>query len=81
MSFINTALPQQNPTGLLDHIMNRLQLKNDAALSRALQVAPSVISKIRHFRLPVGAALALRIQEVTSMSLDEIRPFLAKPDE
>jgi hypothetical protein len=43
-----------DPNNLLDTLIKHLHLKNDAALSRALEVAPPVISKIRHRRLPVG---------------------------
>jgi hypothetical protein len=43
-----------NPDNLLDGIIARLRLKNDAALARALEVAPPLISKIRHRRLPVA---------------------------
>ena len=42
-----------DPNNLLDSLIEKLHLKNDAALSRALEVAPPVISKIRHRRLPV----------------------------
>ena len=40
-----------DPNNLLDTLIKQLHLKNDAALSRALEVAPPVISKIRHRRL------------------------------
>ena len=48
-----------DPNNLLDALIEKLNLKNDAALSRALEVAPPVISKIRHRRLPVGASLLM----------------------
>ena len=38
-------LLQYNPNRLLDTLIENLRLKNDAALSRALEVAPPVISK------------------------------------
>lgn len=46
-----------DPNRLLDTLIVHLNLKNDAALSRALEVAPPVISKIRHNRLPVGCII------------------------
>jgi hypothetical protein len=51
-------------------------LKNDAALSRMLEVAPPVISKIRHHRLPVGASLLIRMHEVTGMSIRDLRDLM-----
>jgi hypothetical protein len=65
-----------NPDNLLASIIGKLNLKNDAALSRALEVAPPVISKIRHRRLPVGASLLIRMHEVTDLSIKELRELM-----
>jgi hypothetical protein len=65
-----------NPDNLLASIIGKLNLKNDAALSRALEVAPPVISKIRHRRLPVGASLLIRMHEVTDLSIAELRNLM-----
>ncbi len=62
-----------DPNNLLDSLIEKLHLKNDAALSRALEVAPPVISKIRHRRLPVGASLLIRMHEVSELSIRELR--------
>ena len=62
-----------DPNNLLDSLIEKLNLKNDAALSRALEVAPPVISKIRHRRLPVGASLLIRMHEVSDLSIRELR--------
>src|SRR4051795_8890949 len=62
-----------NPNHLLDILIEKLHLKNDAALSRALEVAPPVISKIRHRRLPVGASLLIRMHEVSDLSIRDLR--------
>ena len=69
-------LLQYNPNRLLDTLIENLRLKNDAALSRALEVAPPVISKIRHHRLPVGASLLIRMHEVTGMSIRDLRDLM-----
>src|SRR3954471_12190407 len=65
-----------NPNHLLDILIEKLNLKNDAALSRALEVAPPVISKIRHRRLPVGAPLLIRMHEVCGLSIGDLRELL-----
>lgn len=65
-----------NPNNLLDTLRDRMKLKNDAALSRALEVAPPVISKIRHRTLPVGASLLIRMHEVTDMSIRDLRDLM-----
>lgn len=67
---------EYNPDRLLDALIDHLGLKNDAALSRALEVAPPVISKIRHRRLPVGAALLIRMHEVSDLTIRDLRYLL-----
>ena len=68
-----SAEPSYDPNHLLDHLISILHLKNDAALSRALEVAAPVISKIRHRRLPVGASMLIRMHEISDMSIGELR--------
>lgn len=62
-----------NPSQLLDSVAKHLGLRNDAALSRALEVAPPVISKVRHLRLPVSATLLVRMHDVTGISIRDLR--------
>lgn len=70
---------EYDPNRVLDAIINKLKLKNDAALSRLLEVAPPVISKIRHNTLPIGATLLLRMHEVSDYSLRELRSLMVRP--
>jgi hypothetical protein len=69
-----------DPNRVLDAIINKLRLKNDAALSRALEVAPPVISKIRHSTLPIGATILLRMHEVSDFSIRELRALMVRQD-
>jgi hypothetical protein len=68
--------PNYDPNRLLNEVLLTLRLKNDAALSRLLGIAPPVLSKVRHRRLPVAADLILRIHEATMLSIDEIRGLM-----
>lgn len=75
----NTELlksPAYDPNKLVDSLLEKLHLKNDAALSRALEVAPPVISKIRHRRLPVGASLLIRMHEESELSITDLRNLM-----
>ncbi len=65
-----------DPNRLLDALLEKMSLKNDAALSRMLEVAPPVISKIRHRRLPIGASLLIRMHETTGMSIRDLRDLM-----
>ena len=67
------VLRTYDPNRLLDHLVDRLDLKNDAALARILDVAPPVISKIRHYRLAIGASLLISMHEVSDISIGNLR--------
>ena len=71
-----TSQPEYDPDNLLDSLLKKLELKNDAALSRVLDVAPPVISKIRHRRLPVGASILIRMHEVSGLTVGDLRALL-----
>jgi plasmid maintenance system antidote protein VapI len=61
---------------LLDTIKERYSIKNDAELSRTLDVPPPTISKIRSGRVNVSADIILRIHEVLGMPVADIRALL-----
>jgi hypothetical protein len=67
---------QYDPNHMLESLIGQLNLKNDAALSRALEVSPPVISKIRHRRLPVSASLLIRMHEVCGLSIKDLRHLM-----
>jgi len=72
---------EYDPNRVLDAIISKLRLKNDAALSRLLEVAPPVISKIRHQTLPIGATLLLRMHEESEFSIRELRELMVKAED
>lgn len=69
---------EYDPNRVLDAIISRLRLKNDAALSQLLEVAPPVISKIRHHTLPIGATLLIRMHEESDFSIRELRALMIR---
>ncbi len=70
------TMQRYDPDLLLASLIGKLNLKNDAALSRALEVSPPVISKIRHRRLPVTASLLIRMHEVSALTIAELRQLM-----
>lgn len=70
------AQPSYDPNKLLDTVIARLGLHNDAALCRELGVSAPVISKIRHKRLPIGASLLMRLHEASEISIRELRDLM-----
>ncbi|MCH8622416.1 hypothetical protein [Undibacterium sp. TS12] len=67
------AKQKEDSNALLDLILNKLDLKNDAALSRVLEVAPPVISKLRNQKLSVGPSILLRMHEETGLSIKQLK--------
>lgn len=65
-----------NPNLLFDTMLIKLNLKNDLALALVLGAAPSVISKMRHLKIPVGATMLLRLHEVSEVSIKELRNLM-----
>lgn len=62
-----------NPGHLLDTLIERLQLKNDGALAKVLNVAGSTITRIRRRRIPIAAAVLIRMHEVTGLTIGDLR--------
>lgn len=73
---VNPMTSNYEPNSLLDALLDLLKLKNDAALARALEVAPPVISKVRHYRLPLGPSLLIRIHEVSGISVKQLQALM-----
>ncbi|HWY36891.1 MAG TPA: hypothetical protein VNX68_19760 [Nitrosopumilaceae archaeon] len=67
---------EYDPKRLLDALIEKLQLKNDAALSRILEVEAPLISKIRHGKIPIGGIMLLRMHDASGLSLKELRGLM-----
>lgn len=78
MSNINNEEYELNyaPNNLIDTVIEKLQLKNDAALARVLGVAPPVISKLRGEKLRVGPSILISMHECTNLSIKELRELM-----
>ncbi|MES2163751.1 MAG: helix-turn-helix domain-containing protein [Pseudomonadota bacterium] len=71
-----TAASARCPHPLLDHMLEHFRLKNDAALARALHIAPPRISKIRRGHMRVSPDLLLRMHEAAQIPVAELRRLL-----
>lgn len=69
-------LETYDPNHLLDETLKLLSLQTDVALAHRLKIAPPVLSKIRHFTLPVGATLLIRLHEETQLSIRDLRSLM-----
>jgi hypothetical protein len=64
------------PNHLLDTLMQKMGVRSDAALARALEVPPSTISKIRHKLVGINSVLLLAAHEKTEISIRELRALM-----
>jgi len=66
----------KNVPKLLDTLRERFQINTDAALARELDIAPSVVSKLRG-GATLGPTVILSIHEHLGMPVKEIRELAA----
>ena len=57
-------------------MVKELGLKNDAALSRALELTAPLISKLRSQASPVSAFVLIRMHEVSGLGIAELRGLM-----
>jgi transcriptional regulator with XRE-family HTH domain len=69
-----------SPNYLLDFVIDKLNLKNDAALARTLGITPPALSRIRHGKFPIGATLLIAMHEETGMKVRELRRLMGDDD-
>lgn len=69
-------------TLLIEGLKRLHSLKNDAELARRLGVAPPVISKMQHGKLPIGDSFLIRIHDAfDNMPITAIRALYIKAEE
>jgi len=66
----------KNVPKLIDTLRTRFEIKSDAALARELEIAPSVISKLRA-GATLGPTVILSIHEHLGVPVKEIRALAA----
>jgi hypothetical protein len=65
--------PDYNPSAMIDSLIAIMNLANDAKLARTLRVSPPLISKVRHRHVSIGAALLIRMHDVTGIEIKRLR--------
>lgn len=67
------------PGALFDDLIDRLHVRNDSQLARALQMTPPAICKIRKKQAPLTGDVLLRIQDLTGYHADDLRALAGIP--
>lgn len=58
---------------ILDALITRLKVRNDAQLSKALHIDPAMVCKLRSKKTGLSASLIIRMHDVSGMSVNELR--------
>jgi hypothetical protein len=69
----------EKQAALLNQLMLEAGIKNDAHLSRLVEMSPPVISKLRNGWLPIGATILIALNEVTGRSIRDMKQSLGYP--
>ena len=72
-----TRTVNYDPAGMLDHVLRHLSLKSDCALAHALGMHPATVSRMRNKKVPVGAAILLRLHDISALSIANLKRLLA----
>jgi hypothetical protein len=71
--------PNYKPANLLDTLLKKLALKNDAQLAAELGTDACRISRFRHAALPIGDAVLIRMNELAGMAIGDMREMMGLP--
>jgi hypothetical protein len=64
------------PKQLFDMVIDRLGLKSDRALTRLIDISPSIISKMRSETTPMSDYVLLCLHEETDIPIRELKSYL-----
>jgi len=65
-----------DPNRLIDALIAKMNVRNDASLAREIGVPREVISKVRHGTRPIGSSLLLKMHEASDISIAELRQLM-----
>ncbi len=65
-----------SPDNLIDRLCAAVGARSYSALGRAIDVSPSVLSKVRHRRLAISSEILLRMHESTGIPIRELRRWM-----
>jgi hypothetical protein len=68
--------PHYNPARLLDALLAHFNLRRDSQLADKLGMTRPMICHLRAQRIPVGAALLIRMHETSGLSIRQLREII-----
>jgi transcriptional regulator with XRE-family HTH domain len=74
--FYNGADEDYNPDLLLNALMDKMHLKEDAELAKRLRMDKRLLGQIRNRRLQISGSMLMQMQEATGITIAELRRIL-----
>lgn len=65
-----------NPEMLLNSLMDRMHLKEDAELAKRLRMDKRLLGQIRERRLQISGSMLMQMQEASGITIAELRRLL-----
>lgn len=65
-----------DPEQLLDCLLDKMHLREDAELAKKLKMDKRLLSKIRERRLQISGSMLMLMQEATGITIAELRRIL-----
>lgn len=66
----------RNPNGLIDALLEAMDLEDDEGLAEALGVSVPIIIQLRYKKLPVSAPLLLHMLEVSDTGVRQLQNLI-----
>lgn len=66
----------RNPNGLIDALLETMELDDDEGLAEALGVSVPLILQLRYNKLPISASLLLHMLEVSDTGVHQLRNMI-----
>lgn len=70
------TMENYQPMVVIDVVKKRLGAENDLQLGAMLEISKNTISKIRHRKMAIGAAMLLAMHETSGISIKELKHLM-----
>jgi len=65
-----------DPNHLLNYLLEKIGVANDAGLARKLKVSERIIKKMRERKISISASMMLWLHEASGLTMNELRELL-----
>jgi len=67
---------QYNPNHMLDALIEKMGLENDAAFAQRIKLARPIVAMLREGRMSISASMMMWFHEASGISMKELRQLI-----